>query len=169
MVLADPSLVNAVRRAVVENGLGPGVLTLEVTETALLVDPRDAAAVLAALREAGARVSIDDFGTGYTSLTMLRQLAVDELKIDRTFVAAAAQAPADAAIVQALVDLAHRLSLDVVAEGVEDARTAAVVRDLGADVLQGFHFARPVPAEEVFAPAGSHGSAQAVLEVGHLG
>ncbi|WP_380170631.1 EAL domain-containing protein [Kineococcus sp. DHX-1] len=154
VVLSDPSLVNAVRRAVAVNRLDPGVLTLEVTESALLQDPEGASEVLAALRAAGARVSIDDFGTGYTSLTMLRQLAVDELKIDRSFVVAAPQAPADAAIVQALVDLAHRLSMEVVAEGVEDARTADLVRDLGADVLQGYHFARPVPAAQVFAGAG---------------
>ncbi|GAA0306844.1 bifunctional diguanylate cyclase/phosphodiesterase [Kineococcus aurantiacus] len=153
VVLADASLVNAVRRAIAENGLGRGVLTLEVTETALLGDPEGVGAVLAALRAAGARVSLDDFGTGYTSLTMLRQLEVDELKIDRSFVAAAAQAPVDAAIVRALADLAHRLSMEVVAEGVEDAATAELVRELGADVLQGFHFARPVPAAEVFAAA----------------
>ncbi|MEZ0163423.1 EAL domain-containing protein [Kineococcus sp. LSe6-4] len=149
----DPGLLGTVRAVLAEHRLDPGVLTLEVTETALLADPCGAAAVLAGLRAAGARVSLDDFGTGYTSLTMLRQLEVDELKIDRTFVAAAAQAPVDAAIVRALVDLAHRLSMEVVAEGVEDARTAELVRGLGADVLQGFHFARPVPAPEVFTAA----------------
>jgi EAL domain-containing protein (putative c-di-GMP-specific phosphodiesterase class I)/GGDEF domain-containing protein len=152
VVLADPSLVNAVRRAVAENHLGEGVLTLEITESALLGDPEGVNAVLAVLRASGARISLDDFGTGYTSLTMLRQLEVDELKIDRCFVAAVAQAPADAAIVRALVDLAHRLSMEVVAEGVEDASTADLLRSLGADVLQGFHFARPVPAADVFAP-----------------
>lgn len=149
-VLGGPTLVDVVREVIAEHGLPPSVLTLEVTESALVDDPRGAAAVLAALRAAGARVSLDDFGTGYTSLTLLRQLEVDELKIDRTFVAAAPQAPADAAIVRALVDLAHRLSIEVVAEGVEDARTADLVTTLGADVLQGFHFARPVPAAEVF-------------------
>ncbi|WP_328294941.1 EAL domain-containing protein [Kineococcus sp. NBC_00420] len=157
VVLADPALLNAVRRAVAENHLGDGVLTLEVTESALLGDPEGAGAVLADLRAAGARISLDDFGTGYTSLTMLRQLEVDELKIDRCFVAAAAQVPADTAIVRALVDLAHRLSMEVVAEGVEDASTADLIHALGADVLQGFHFARPVPAADVFpsAPVGS--------------
>ncbi|WP_380171323.1 EAL domain-containing protein [Kineococcus sp. DHX-1] len=149
-LVQHPDLLDTVRAVLAEHRLEPGVLTLEVTETALLADPLGAAAVLAALRAAGARVSLDDFGTGYTSLTMLRQLEVDELKIDRTFVAAAAQAPVDAAIVRALVDLAHRLSMEVVAEGVEDARTAERVRALGADVLQGYHFARPVPAEDVF-------------------
>ncbi|NYD22422.1 EAL domain-containing protein [Kineococcus aurantiacus] len=152
-VVGEPTLVGTVRDVLAAHRLDPGVLTLEVTESALLADPAGAAAVLAALRAAGARVSLDDFGTGYTSLTMLRQLEVDELKIDRTFVAAAPQAPADAAIVRALVDLAHRLSVEVVAEGVEDARTAEVVRGLGADVLQGFHFSRPVPAADVFAAA----------------
>ncbi|MEZ0494069.1 EAL domain-containing protein [Kineococcus sp. TBRC 1896] len=163
-LVQHPGLLGTVRAVLAEHRLEPGVLTLEVTETALLADPCGAAAVLAALRAAGARVSLDDFGTGYTSLTMLRQLEVDELKIDRTFVAAAAQAPVDAAIVRALVDLAHRLSMEVVAEGVEDERTAERVRALGADVLQGYHFARPVPAEEVFAtvpgrPADSCGPA----------
>ncbi|WP_146149434.1 bifunctional diguanylate cyclase/phosphodiesterase [Kineococcus rhizosphaerae] len=130
VVLGEPSLVNAVRRAIAENGLERGVLTLEVTETALLGDPDGVGAVLTALRAAGARVSLDDFGTGYTSLTMLRRLQVDELKIDRSFVVAAPQAPVDAAIVRALADLAHRLSMEVVAEGVEDAATADLVRDL---------------------------------------
>jgi EAL domain-containing protein (putative c-di-GMP-specific phosphodiesterase class I) len=149
-VLAEPSLLQTVRAVIAEHHLDRDVLTLEVTESALLDDPTGASAVLAALRAAGARVSLDDFGTGYTSLTMLRQLEVDELKIDRSFVAAAPEAPTDAAIVRALVDLAHRLSMSVVAEGVEDARTADLVRSLGADVLQGFHFARPVPAAQVF-------------------
>ena len=155
-VLTEPTLVAVVRQVIAEHGLEPSVLTLEVTESALVGDPQGAAAVLAALRAAGARISLDDFGTGYTSLTLLRQLEVDELKIDRTFVDAAPQAPADAAIVRALVDLAHRLSIEVVAEGVEDARTADLVTTLGADVLQGFHFARPVPADQlltVLAPA----------------
>ncbi|MGI4896063.1 MAG: putative bifunctional diguanylate cyclase/phosphodiesterase, partial [Janthinobacterium lividum] len=148
-VLTEPSLIETVRRVIAEHRLEPSVLTVEVTESALLEDPVGAGAVLAALRAAGARVSLDDFGTGYTSLTMLRQLEVDELKIDRTFVEAASKAPADAAIVRALTDLAHRLSMEVVAEGIEDARTADLVMTLGVDVLQGFHYARPVPAEDL--------------------
>jgi EAL domain-containing protein (putative c-di-GMP-specific phosphodiesterase class I)/GGDEF domain-containing protein len=148
-VLGEESFLGTVQDVIDAHGLPPSVLTLEVTESALLDDPHRAAQLLSALRAAGARVSIDDFGTGYTSLTMLRALDVDELKIDRTFVDAAPHAASDAAIVRALVDLGHRLSMEVVAEGVEDARTAELMTRLGVDVLQGFHFARPVPAAEL--------------------
>jgi len=148
-VLAEESFLATVQDVLDAHELPPSVLTLEVTESALLDDPDRAAQLLSALRAAGARVSIDDFGTGYTSLTMLRALDVDELKIDRTFVDAAPHTASDAAIVRALVDLGHRLSMEVVAEGVEDARTADLMTRLGVDVLQGFHFARPVPASEL--------------------
>nr|WP_276611067.1 EAL domain-containing protein [Kineococcus siccus] len=148
-VLGEESFLGTVQDVIAAYELPPSVLTLEVTESALLEDPHRAAELLAALRAAGARISLDDFGTGYTSLTMLRSLDVDELKIDRTFVDAAPRAASDAAIVRALVDLGHRLSMEVVAEGVEDARTADLVTRLGVDVLQGFHFARPVPADEL--------------------
>ncbi|WP_167587236.1 EAL domain-containing protein [Kineococcus rubinsiae] len=148
-VLAEESFLATVQDVLDAHELPPSVLTLEVTESALLEDPHRAAELLSALRAAGARISIDDFGTGYTSLTMLRELDVDELKIDRTFVDAAPHTASDAAIVRALVDLGHRLSMEVVAEGVEDARTAGLMTRLGVDVLQGFHFSRPVPADEL--------------------
>ncbi|MFB9377043.1 EAL domain-containing protein [Kineococcus gynurae] len=154
-MLAESDLVESVEDLLLAYDLPPSTLTLEVTESSLVEDPDRARDVLRALRAAGTKVSIDDFGTGYTSLTLLRQLQVDELKIDRSFVAAAADTPADAAIVRALVDLAHRMSMEVVAEGVEDERTSRLVVRLGVDVLQGFHYARPVPAEQFPGLAGT--------------
>jgi len=180
-VLAEESFLATVQDVLDAHELPPSVLTLEVTESALLDDPDRAAQLLSALRAAGARVSIDDFGTGYTSLTMLRALDVDELKIDRTFVDAAPHAASDAAIVRALVDLGHRLSMEVVAEGVEDAGTAELMTRLGVDVLQGFHFARPVPAAELLtalrvpdaprprpAPSALPGEEQRLADVRHV-
>jgi GAF domain-containing protein len=94
-------------------------------------------------------VSIDDFGTGYTSLALLTQLPIDELKVDRTFIGTMTESPTHAAIVQTVADLADRLALTVVGEGVEDADTATALTDLGFDLLQGYHFGRPGPANEV--------------------
>jgi GAF domain-containing protein len=101
------------------------------------------------LRELGVRVSIDDFGTGYTSLALLTQLPIDELKVDRTFIGTMTESPTHAAIVQTVADLAGRLALTVVGEGVEDEDTAGALRELGFDLLQGYHFGRPCPAASV--------------------
>jgi EAL domain-containing protein (putative c-di-GMP-specific phosphodiesterase class I) len=131
----------------------PGVLlTVEVTESAVLTQPTAAAARLTALRDLGVRVSIDDFGTGYTSLTLLTQLPIDELKVDRTFIGTMTESPTHAAIVQTVADLAQRLALTVVGEGVEDEATAGALRELGFDLLQGYHFGRPGPADTVTPP-----------------
>jgi diguanylate cyclase (GGDEF)-like protein len=126
----------------------PRELTLEITETALQLDPERAARVLRELRELGVGLSIDDFGTGYSSLAMLRDLPVSELKIDRTFVAAMDTA-AGVAIMRSVTDLAHALRLRVVAEGVESDADLARVRSLGCDVGQGFRISRPLPSHLV--------------------
>jgi hypothetical protein len=94
-------------------------------------------------------VSIDDFGTGYTSLALLTQLPIDELKVDRTFIGTMTESPTHAAIVRTVAELAERLALTVVGEGVEDESTADALRDLGFDLLQGYHFGRPCPADTV--------------------
>jgi EAL domain-containing protein (putative c-di-GMP-specific phosphodiesterase class I) len=126
----------------------PGVLlTIEVTESAVMTHPAAAAERLTALRALGVRVSIDDFGTGYTSLALLTQLPIDELKVDRTFIGTMTESPTHAAIVQTVAELATRLALTVVGEGVEDESTAGALRALGFDLLQGYHFGRPRPAD----------------------
>jgi predicted signal transduction protein with EAL and GGDEF domain len=125
------------------------LLTLEITEGTLMADPERARAVLRALRELGVRVAIDDYGTGYSSLAYLKNLAVDELKIDRAFVAGMATDRADMHIVRSTIDLAHNLELEVVAEGVEDEVTWSHLRELGCDTIQGFYLSRPAPAEQL--------------------
>jgi EAL domain-containing protein (putative c-di-GMP-specific phosphodiesterase class I) len=124
-------------------------LRLEVTESALMVDPELSRATVARLASMGIGISVDDYGTCYSSLAYLKRLAVDELKIDRVFVREVGTDRTDAVIVASTVELAHELGLRVVAEGVEDARTWAAVAELGCDVAQGYFLSRPLPADEM--------------------
>jgi EAL domain-containing protein (putative c-di-GMP-specific phosphodiesterase class I) len=130
------------------SGSQAGWLTLEVTESAMMQEPARARKVLKELHEMGLRISIDDFGTGYSSLAFLKELPVDEVKVDRSFVKDMLVNVRDACIVRAVVDLGHNLGLKVVAEGVEDEATAEKLASWGCDSAQGFHFSRPLPSEE---------------------
>jgi diguanylate cyclase (GGDEF)-like protein len=130
------------------HGFDPKELTLEITEAAVQIEPERAGQVLAELREIGVALSIDDFGTGYSSLAALRQLPVTELKIDRTFVLGMSDADGTA-IVHSVIQLAHALGLEVVAEGVEEESDLRQLRRLGCDVAQGFLLSRPLPAHLV--------------------
>lgn len=121
-------------------------LTVEITEQALLGDRVRCQEVLAALRQNGVAVSIDDYGTGYSSLAYLRELPVDELKLDKSFIFPMATDPRAAAIVRSTIDLAHSLGLFIVAEGVEDDRTMQQLTSYDCDTGQGYYFSRPVPA-----------------------
>ena len=123
-------------------------LTVEITESAV-TDAAQAVAALGPLRAQGVEVSIDDFGTGFTSLSALPGLPLDELKIDQGFVRRCLASPADDAIVATTCDLAHRLGLRVVAEGVEDAAVATRMAEHGVDILQGYHFAGPLDEVEL--------------------
>jgi EAL domain-containing protein (putative c-di-GMP-specific phosphodiesterase class I) len=107
-------------------------------------DPRRAAQILTALRELGIRVAIDDFGTGYSSLVYLRNLDLDEIKIDRSFVTALCDDANDVVLVRSIIELGHNLGLSVVAEGVEEPEQFLQLRDLGCDVVQGYHVGRPM-------------------------
>src|SRR5439155_10054286 len=127
--------------------LPAGMLCLEITESALMEDPRSAQSTLRKLRELGVATSIDDYGTGYSSLAYIKQLAVNELKIDRTFVSGMEADRRNAAIVRSTIELGHNLGLTVVAEGVETAHELAELRRFGCDVGQGYHFARPMAAD----------------------
>ncbi len=122
-------------------------LIVEVTETALLIDPERAAAVLARLADAGVKVSLDDFGRGHTSLGYLSALPLHELKIDRSFVGDMLENAAHAAIVRSIIDLGHNLDLRVVGEGVETDPTLASLGESGCDIAQGFLLARPMPVD----------------------
>jgi diguanylate cyclase (GGDEF)-like protein len=124
-------------------------LILEITETVVLSPLRITDQVLHDLRELGVRFSVDDFGTGYSSLTFLTRITVDEMKIDRTFVAKMAESKETGAIVRALVDLGRRLDIRVVAEGVETAQQRAALVELGCDAGQGFHFGKDVGEAEI--------------------
>ncbi len=124
-------------------------LTLEVTESALLGDSSRAQGVLADLRHMGVRVALDDFGTGYSSLSYLKDWPVDELKVDRSFVKNMVADGRDRSIVRAIVDLAHSLGLQVVAEGVESEAILQLLGSLQCDRAQGYHMARPLPAAEL--------------------
>ncbi|NIZ92257.1 putative bifunctional diguanylate cyclase/phosphodiesterase [Kineococcus rubinsiae] len=147
--LLDETLPDRVARELARTGLPARLLKLEVTESAIIADPRRAQAVLERLRALGTTLSIDDFGTGYTSLASLRDLPVGELKIDRSFVTAMLDEPRGAAIVRTGIELATRLGMASVAEGIEDAATLAALADLGCTTAQGYHVARPMPAAQL--------------------
>lgn len=143
---ADPELVSRVRQVLEQTRLPSAALIIEVTETFLAWEPEHAASVLRELRQLGVAVAIDDFGVGYSSLSSLRRLPVDILKIDRSFISQAPYDPVDASIAQAIAALAHGLDLTLVAEGVETEEQADFTRGIGCDKLQGYLFARPLDA-----------------------
>jgi diguanylate cyclase (GGDEF)-like protein len=140
----DPGLLRTVDHALRRSGLDGKQLVLEITETALMRDPEDAADTLRALKTYGIMVAIDDFGTGYSSLAYLQQLPVDALKIDRTFIAASARSRDSDPLIQTLVQLGRSLGLQTVAEGIEDEAQLAHLRELGCDNGQGYLFAPPL-------------------------
>ncbi|MCC6830606.1 MAG: EAL domain-containing protein [Thermoleophilia bacterium] len=148
--LRDPRLEDRVHRALAACGVAATALTLEVTENSL-ASARDAVPHLEALRADGVRVSLDDFGTGFAPLATLREMPVDELKIDRTFVRGMAEGARDAALVGGLIRLGHDLGLTVVAEGVETRDGADRLAELSCDVLQGHLVGRPRPAADAAA------------------
>ncbi|MBI4998137.1 MAG: phosphodiesterase [Rhodocyclales bacterium] len=143
---ADPDLLKHIRDVLAETQLPAEALILEVTETFLALDPDYATQVLTELRKVGVAVAIDDFGVGYSSLSALRRLPVDILKIDRSFVSQAPTDPVDASIAQAIAALARGLSLTLVAEGVETEAQADFTRGIGCQKHQGYLFARPLDA-----------------------
>ena len=149
--LADVTFPDAIIAALRRHGVSPDLLIIEITESALILDPDRANQVLERLREHGVDISIDDFGTGYSSIAHLRAMPPDELKIDRSFVMRMCHDPRDETIVRALVGLAKNLNVRVVAEGVEDADAYAALSVLGCDEAQGYHISRPMPPEQFFA------------------
>jgi diguanylate cyclase (GGDEF)-like protein len=147
--LADADLPAQVRSALAAARLPAAALTLEITETAVMHDLTRSLGVLQELRALGVRLSVDDFGTGQSSLAYLKRLPIHEVKIDKGFVTGLADDRGDAAIVRAAIDLGHALGLRVVAEGVEDGTTQALLAGWGCDLVQGYHVSRPLRAADV--------------------
>ncbi|MBL7261885.1 putative bifunctional diguanylate cyclase/phosphodiesterase [Paractinoplanes lichenicola] len=147
--LVHPRFADNVMRALAIAGLPSSAVTLELTESVLMSEPDLGKAALHQLRGLGVQLSIDDFGTGYSSLAYLRELPVDELKIDRAFIARAELTAEDLALVRTIVELAQILGLRVVAEGIENAAQLAALRGLGCGYGQGYHLCRPVDPEAV--------------------
>lgn len=148
MNLREPDFCEAVCRLLESNHVAARRLVLEVTETAAMQDPKRSLSALAALQAAKVRLSIDDFGTGHSSLAYIRQLPVNEIKIDRSFVMAMDQDPGDATIVRTTINMCHDLGYEVVAEGVENKATLELLRRLGCDYVQGYYLARPMNVDD---------------------
>jgi diguanylate cyclase len=146
--LRDDTLPDKVAATIAKHGVDPARVTVEITEDCFIADPVQALLILDRLRDLGVELSIDDFGTGFSSLTYIRRLPVTELKLDRTFITGAAGDRRAVAIIRSTVDLAHSLGLRIVAEGIEDLKSLALVDDLGCDTAQGYLMGRPVPPEE---------------------
>jgi EAL domain-containing protein (putative c-di-GMP-specific phosphodiesterase class I) len=146
--LADPGFASMLGRILRGTGLSPHQLVLEVTESARL-DQDVAAGTLRRVRAAGVRLAIDDFGTGYAALGQLARMPFDLVKIERSFVTTIGTDPRAESLVAGIVDLARRLGVEVVAEGIEDGVQLARLREAGCAYGQGFHFAVPMPPAEL--------------------
>ncbi|MDQ1485391.1 MAG: hypothetical protein QOJ62_1084 [Actinomycetota bacterium] len=149
VTLAAPDVVAQVAAALTDSGLPASHLTVELTESALMADPRAMIARMHALKRTGVRLAIDDFGTGYSSLAYLRDLPVDTVKVDKSFVDRILDEEIDRELVRTIVSLAGRLGLETVAEGVESAEQAAVLSSIGCLRMQGFLFSEPMTADEL--------------------
>jgi diguanylate cyclase (GGDEF)-like protein len=147
--IADATLPDAVAALLERHGVPGDRLECEISEHTVMADPRRAMAILERLRGLGVRLSLDDFGTGHSSLSYLKRLPLDEVKIDRSFVMGMTDDDNDAAIVRTTIDLARNLGLEVVAEGVESEAILRDLSDLSCDIAQGFFLSRPLPADEL--------------------
>ncbi|MGK5011964.1 EAL domain-containing protein [Janthinobacterium sp. MDB2-8] len=141
-------LEEEVLKAISKYDIAPDLLELELTESSLMSNAEETIAVLRNLKALGIQISIDDFGTGYSSLAYLKRFPIDKLKIDIAFVREVTSNPDDAAIVLAIISMAHSMKLEVIAEGVENDAQLAYLRRHGCDEMQGYYFSRPVPQEE---------------------
>lgn len=146
--LFDPELPDRVAELLRQHRVTPDCLAVEITESAIMVDPSRAVEILSKIHGLGIQISIDDFGAGYSSLSYLRKLPVDRLKVDKSFVINVTQSEDDAAIVRSTIELAHSLGLEVVAEGVESREAYDRLVEWGCDTAQGYYISKPLPIGE---------------------
>ena len=149
--LLDKELVGFVAAKLTEYQVAAELICVELTESALMEDPTNACETLAQLHKLGLKLSMDDYGTGYSSLAYIKDLSLDELKIDRTFISGMNDDPQSAAIVHSTIELGHRLGMIVVAEGVETSHELSALKQFGCDYAQGYHVCRPMRAADVMA------------------
>jgi len=147
--LKDESLAALIATILDETGMPPNKLCIELTETALILDPEIALARLTKIKALGVALSLDDFGTGYSSLSYLKRFPIDTLKIDQAFIRDVKVDHEDAALVKAIISMAHGLGMDVIAEGVEIQEQLEFLGVNGCDTIQGYLFSRPLPAKEM--------------------
>ena len=161
--LSRPEIALDVAEVLQETGLPASSLILEITESVMMRDLELSAARLTDLKQIGVSLAIDDFGTGYSSLNYVRRFPVDILKVAKSFIDGVAHQGEEASLTAAVVDLAHVLDLTAVAEGIEEPEQWQRLRELGCELGQGFFFARPVPAEEIWQLIGGATEARGVL------
>jgi EAL domain-containing protein (putative c-di-GMP-specific phosphodiesterase class I) len=147
--LLDPGFASSVAECLKATGVDPGLLKLEITETAVMAEPGRAMETMTRLCQLGIGFAVDDFGTGYSSLAYLQRLPVEQIKIDRSFVGQMVTDPGSASIVRATIDLGHSLGLEVVAEGIEDMPTYQMLTAYACETAQGYLICRPLPGEQV--------------------
>jgi EAL domain-containing protein (putative c-di-GMP-specific phosphodiesterase class I) len=148
--LHDLELATTVAEIVEQHGIRASDVVLEITETTIMENPARAIAELEQLREIGVKISMDDFGTGHSSLAQMKSLPIDELKIDKSFITEMTRGSRDALIAASSVDLARRLGMRVVAEGVETNQVLQMLHEMGCDEAQGFYFTAPIPETDFF-------------------
>ena len=147
--LRDPKFPKRIEKLLTAHDFPATRLELELTESATIADDETIVAVLFELRRMGVRIAVDDFGTGYASLSYLRRLSVDMVKIDKSFIAGVGESPADSAIVLGIMGMAHGLNLLALAEGVETEAQRAFLEVAGCDIAQGFLLGRPLPIDDL--------------------
>ena len=145
-----PDLVEKVAKVLKYTGLPARNLKIELTETVFIEDTESTITTLYRLKALGIKLAIDDFGTGWSSLSYLKRFPIDALKIDQAFVRGLLDDAGDQAIVLAVITLARTLGLQVIAEGVENAKQMSLLNELGCDIAQGYYFSKPLPADEMF-------------------
>jgi EAL domain-containing protein (putative c-di-GMP-specific phosphodiesterase class I) len=147
-LLIEESIVDTVSHYLQKHVLSPNFLILEITESAMMVDPVKARYILTQLAALGVSLSIDDFGTGYTSISQIQNMPVNEIKIDKSFVLNMLNNPGDANLVKLIIDMGHGMGHKVTAEGIEDQEILDHLKNMGCDIAQGYYLGKPMPLAE---------------------
>ena len=147
--MKEEGLAEIIASNIFDTGLDPKYLGIELTESAIILEPEMALQRLQNIKSLGVKLSLDDFGTGYSSLSYLKRFPIDTLKIDQAFIRDVNNDHEDAALVKAIIAMAHGLGMDVVAEGVEEKEQLDFLKTNACDTIQGYLFSKPVPADEL--------------------